>query len=172
MPLEWMTFEANKRTIHLLDHPYLFNQSTLVTYFRAINYSRMNAAYEKAKATTGLMHSTISESNLMIDQNSRYRLFERLRVATSKFLVLEIRRENVLRDTFDAVWRREEREMMRPLKIRLGENGGEEGMDSGGVQQEFFRLAIAEALNPDYGRCCQEQLLQCKISNVDRNLHH
>jgi hypothetical protein len=40
---------------------------------------------------------------------------------------------------------------MRPLKIRLGEEGGEEGMDSGGVQQEYFRLAIAEALDPDYG---------------------
>jgi len=40
---------------------------------------------------------------------------------------------------------------MRPLKIRLGEEAGEEGLDSGGVQQEFFRLAVAEALNPDYG---------------------
>jgi hypothetical protein len=151
MPLEWVSFEPNKRTIHLLDHPYLFNPSTLVTYFRAINYSRMNAAYESAKATTGLMHSTISENNLMTDQDARYRLFERLRIATSKFLVLEIGRDSVLVDTFNAIWRRQERELMRPLKIRLGENGGEEGMDSGGVQQEFFRLAIAEALDPNYG---------------------
>jgi hypothetical protein len=112
----------------------------------------MNAAYESAKATTGLMHSTISENNLMTDESARYRLFERLRVATSKFLVLEIGRDSVLVDTFNAIWRREERELMRPLKIRLGENGGEEGMDSGGVQQEFFRLAIAEALVPNYGK--------------------
>lgn len=111
----------------------------------------MNEAYESGKATTGLVHSMASENQLMIDQSARYRLFERLRVATSKFLVLEISRRSVLVDTFNAVWRREERELMRPLKVRLGEGGGEEGLDSGGVQQEFFRLAIAEALNPDYG---------------------
>ncbi len=35
--------------------------------------------------------------------------------------------------------------------MHLGEDAGEEGFDSGGVQQEFFRLAMAEALNPDYG---------------------
>lgn len=151
MPLEWLNFEPNKRTVHLLDYPCLFHPSTLVTYFRAINYSRMNQAYETAKATGMLMRSTISESNLMTDHDRRQRLFDRLSTATSKFIVLEIRRNNVLLDTFNAIWRREERELMRPLKIRLGEEGGEEGMDSGGVQQEFFRLAIAEALNPDYG---------------------
>ncbi|KAF4625682.1 hypothetical protein G7Y89_g12480 [Cudoniella acicularis] len=149
MPLEWLLFETNKRTLHLLDHPYLFNPSTLVTYFRAINYSRMNQAYESAKATDGLMHSTMSKNNLMTDRRSRNALEERLRIAVSTFLVLEISRKNVLGDTFNSIWRREERELMRPLKVRLGEGAGEEGLDSGGVQQEFFRLAIAEALHPD-----------------------
>lgn len=151
MPLEWLNFIPNKRSVHLLDHPYLFNPSTLVTYFRAINYSRMNQFYEEAKATNGLMYSTAAENSLMVDKNRRDRLYDRLRTATSRFMVLEIRRTNVLVDTFNSIWRREERELMRPLKIRLGEDGGEEGLDSGGVQQEFFRLAIAEALDPDYG---------------------
>ena len=151
MPLEWLDFAPNKRTVHLLDYPFLFRPSTLVTYFRAINYSRMNEAHETAKASYGLMRSTISESNLMTDDIRRQRLSDRLSTATSKFLVLEIRRNNVLLDTFNSIWRREERELIRPLKIRLGEESGEEGLDSGGVQQEFFRLAIAEALNPDYG---------------------
>ncbi|KAG0645728.1 Oncogenic -associated E6-AP [Hyphodiscus hymeniophilus] len=151
MPLEWLDSVPNKRTVHLLDHPFLFQPSTLVTYFRAINYSRMNEAHETAKATYNLMRSTISEGNLMTDVDRRRRLSDRLSTAISKFIVLEIRRNNVLLDTFNSIWRREERELMRPLKIRLGEDGGEEGLDSGGVQQEFFRLAIAEALNPDYG---------------------
>lgn len=151
MPIEWLDFCPNKRTVHLLDYPYLFNPSTLVTYFRAINYSRMNQFYEAAKATNGLMYSTAAENALMVDKNRRDRLYARMRTATSRFMVLEIRRTHVLVDTFNSVWRREERELMRPLKIRLGEEGGEEGLDSGGVQQEFFRLAIAEALNPDYG---------------------
>jgi len=152
MPIEWLTFESNRRTAHLLDYPYLFTPSTLVTYFRAINYSRMNQAYETAKATYGLMRAISSEGNLMTNENRRLSLYDRLTTATAKFMVLEISRENVLLDTFNSIWRREERELMRPLKVRLGEETGEEGSDSGGVQQEFFRLAIAEALNPDYGR--------------------
>ena len=97
------------------------------------------------------MRATAAENNLMTDSDRRMRLYERLSTATARFMVLEISRDNVLQDTFNSIWRREERELMRPLKIRLGEEGGEEGLDSGGVQQEFFRLAIAEALNPKYG---------------------
>lgn len=154
MPLEWLSFNPNKRTVHLLDYPYLFNPSTLVTYFRAINYSRMNQSYETAQATNRLIYHTISENtgSLMPEKHRRDRLYERLRTAASRFTVLQIRRDHVLLDTFNSIWRREERELMRPLKIRLGEDGGEEGLDSGGVQQEFFRLAIAEALDPDYGK--------------------
>jgi HECT-domain (ubiquitin-transferase) len=153
MPVEWLSFNQNKRTVHLLDYPYLFNPSTLVTYFRAINYSRMNQSFELAQATGRLIYHTISEGSgsLLPEKHRRDRLYERLRTAASRFTVLEIRRDHVLLDTFNSIWRREERELMRPLKIRLGENGGEEGLDSGGVQQEFFRLAIAEALDADYG---------------------
>jgi hypothetical protein len=153
MPLEWLSFNQNKRTVHLLDYPYLFNPATLVTYFRAINYSRMNQSYETASATGRLIYHTIAEGtgSLIPVKHRRDMLYERLRTAASRFTVLEIRRDHVLLDTFNSIWRREERELMRPLKIRLGEEGGEEGMDSGGVQQEYFRLAIAEALDPDYG---------------------
>ena len=66
-------------------------------------------------------------------------------------LVLEIRRDNILTDALNQLWRREKRELLRPLKVRMGMDEGEEGVDLGGVQQEFFRIAIGEALNPDYG---------------------
>lgn len=152
MPVEWLSFEPNKKTVHLLDYPYLFNPSTLVTYFRAVNFSRMSRSFEAARSMQELMHSTFTERILMPDEQRRHKLYERLNTAKSRFNVLHIRRDSVLVDAFNYLWRREERELMRPLKIRLGEEGGEEGSDSGGVQQEFFRLAIAEALNPDYGK--------------------
>jgi hypothetical protein len=156
MPIEWLSFSPNKRTVHLLDYPYLFNPSTLVTYFRAINYSRMNQAYETARDKEAFIRHMVGENRsgearLMADEDSQQRLYSRLKTATAKFMMLEIRRTHVLVDTFNSIWRREERELMRPLKVRLGEEDGEQGMDIGGVQQEFFRLAIAEALNPAYG---------------------
>jgi hypothetical protein len=149
MPVEWLSFTTNKKTLHLLDYPYLFSPASLVTYFRAINFSRMSRSFEAASS----MHSRIRNTSdaILIDPARREDLFERLKTAHSKFLVLNIRREDVLVDAFNLLWRREERELLRPLKIRLGEDSGEEGFDSGGVQQEFFRLAIAEALDPDYG---------------------
>jgi hypothetical protein len=89
--------------------------------------------------------------SLVTDEHQKSVLQDMLKVASAKFLILDIGRKTVIRDAFDQLWRRQERELLRPLKIHLGEDAGEEGFDSGGVQQEFFRLAIAEALNPDYG---------------------
>lgn len=164
MPVEWLSWEhrPNKKFVHLLDYPWLFSPSTLVTYFRVINFSRMSRAFETSGSILGRVHATISSSSLMTDTGRREDLFDRLRTATSKFLVLQIRRSRVLDDAFDSLWRREKRELSRPLKIRLGEDSGEEGSDSGGVQQEFFRLAIAEALNPDYGKFLLHITLPCQ----------
>jgi hypothetical protein len=151
MPIEWLSFASNRKTVHLLDYSFLFSKPSLVTYFRAINFSRMSGAFDASATMSIRMSAIASPTNLAMNPYRREDLNDRLRVATSKFMVLQIRRDNVLADAFDQLWRREERELLRPLKIKLGEEAGEEGSDSGGVQQEFFRMAIAEALNPDYG---------------------
>lgn len=134
----------------MLDFPYLFDNNTLVGFFRAINLSRMNRYYEQSASIQERFEVYMGRSSPMNEHHRRV-ILDKLKVASSKYLVLEIRRNRVIRDAFDQLWRREERELMRPLKIHLGEHAGEEGFDSGGVQQEFFRLAMAEALNPDYG---------------------
>lgn len=101
---------------------------------------------------TSLQHKVAAIADRSgIGQHHREVLSDWLRAAGARYLILDIRRSSVLEDAFDQLWRREERELLRPLKVHLGESTGEEGFDSGGVQQEFFRLAIAEALNPDYG---------------------
>ena len=79
------------------------------------------------------------------------RLFDRLRSSTSRYLILDVRRKYILEDAMNQLWRREPGELMKPLKVRMGVAEGEEGVDLGGIQQEFFRLAIAEALSPKYG---------------------
>ncbi|KAI0142919.1 hypothetical protein GGR57DRAFT_375234 [Xylariaceae sp. FL1272] len=151
MPVSWLNFESTRTRIHLLDYPYTFNPASLVTYFRAINYSRMNRSHEESILLESQIKYFIGPGGLETGLHQRDILEDLLKTPTAKYLILDIRREDVLADAFDQLWRREERELMRPLKIHLGEDSGEEGFDSGGVQQEFFRLAIAEALNPDYG---------------------
>ncbi|KAK7747288.1 hypothetical protein SLS53_001541 [Cytospora paraplurivora] len=151
MPVAWVSFTSNKQKAHLLDHPYLFNPDTLISYFRAINFSRMSHVYEEAASLNNRLERLFEQATLIVNRHHKSVLKDLLRTASSRYLILDIGRKTVLSDAFDQLWRREERELLRPLKVHLGEDTGEEGFDSGGVQQEFFRLAIAEALDADFG---------------------
>lgn len=111
----------------------------------------MNRMFEESSSLKTRMVAIVDPGSLITNPHHKSVLQDMLKSASSKYLVLKIGRENVLRDAFDQLWRRQRRELLRPLKVHLGEEDGEEGFDSGGVQQEFFRLAIAECLDPRYG---------------------
>ncbi|KAJ5225710.1 hypothetical protein N7468_006935 [Penicillium chermesinum] len=148
MPVAWMGGLSNNRTLHLLSYPFLFPPSFLVIYFRALNYSAMSKYYEAATTTTRHVTQT-AFSHINVTDDSA--LLARLKVSMSTYLVLVVRRDNVLTDALNQLWRREKRELMRPLKVQMGMDEGEEGLDHGGVQQEFFRVLMGEALDPVYG---------------------
>ena len=97
------------------------------------------------------MRHIMQQGSIISKEAHKQLLSDLLRTASCQFLILDIRRKDLMKDAFDQLWRREERELLRPLKINLGEDSGEEGFDSGGVQQEFFRLALAQAIGPNYG---------------------
>ncbi|UNI18063.1 hypothetical protein JDV02_004358 [Purpureocillium takamizusanense] len=151
MPVTWADFTSTRRRNHLLDYPYLFTPDALVSFFRSINFSRMSTTFEESSSLKTRMNAIVDPGSLVTNPHHKHVLQDLLRTASSKYLVLDIGRDNVVRDAFDQLWRRQERELLRPLKIHLGEDGGEEGFDSGGVQQEFFRMAIAECLDPRFG---------------------
>ncbi|KAG4252351.1 hypothetical protein FPRO03_07800 [Fusarium proliferatum] len=151
MPVNWLAFNSTRWRRHILDYPYIFSPDTLVSFFRSINFARMSRMFEESSSLKTRMSAIVDPGSLITNPHHKMVLQDLLRTASSKYLVLEIGRSNVARDAFDQLWRREKRELLRPLKVHLGENSGEEGFDSGGVQQEFFRLAIAECLDPQYG---------------------
>ncbi|KAL8766993.1 MAG: hypothetical protein Q9194_006117 [Teloschistes cf. exilis] len=134
---------------HIIGYPFVLNLRGQVSCFRAINYSKMYQAYEDTNVASRVLSLTSfpdPETN-----RGEIRLMSRMGSILKNYFVLDIRRKHVLFDAMEQLWRREERELLRPLKVRMGMDEGEEGIDHGGVQQEFFRLAIAEAFNPDYG---------------------
>ncbi|KAL1960116.1 hypothetical protein VTO42DRAFT_288 [Malbranchea cinnamomea] len=149
MPVEWLNILPNNRTMHLLSYPFMFPPSALVIYFRALNYSTMSKSYESAMTMSRHVTQMAFSSTIPIEDDVS--LLARLKTSISTYLVLVVRRDNVLTDALNQLWRREKRELMRPLKVQMGMDEGEEGIDHGGVQQEFFRVAMAEALNPSYG---------------------
>lgn len=149
--MAWLSHNASRRSKHLLDYPFIFNPSSLVSCFRSVNLVRMGQSHEQARSLKARIRVIVTRDGLIEDEHHRLVLDEMMRTASSEYLILEISRDHVVRDAFDQLWQREERELLRPLKVHLGENDGEEGFDSGGVQQEFFRLAMEECLDADFG---------------------
>ncbi|KAF5858734.1 hypothetical protein ETB97_003843 [Aspergillus alliaceus] len=148
MPVEWMGRSPNNKTLHLLSYPFLFPPSALVIYFRALNYAAMSRFYEAAMTTTRHVTQTAFGAIQIQDDVG---MLARLKTSMTTYLVLVVRRDNILTDALNQLWRRERRELMRPLKVQMGMDEGEEGLDHGGVQQEFFRVLMAEALDQSYG---------------------
>ncbi|KAL5050545.1 hypothetical protein BDW71DRAFT_172681 [Aspergillus fruticulosus] len=158
MPVQWMTRVPNNKTLHLLSYSFLFPPSALVIYFRALNYSAMSKYYEAAMTTTRHVSQTAFGAMQIQDDVG---LIARMRTSMTTYFVLVIRRDNILTDALNQLWRRERRELMRPLKVQMGMDEGEEGLDHGGVQQEFFRLLMAEALDPSYGMFTTDGRTRC-----------
>lgn len=64
------------------------------------------------------------------------------------FLVLRVRRDNLLQDTLTEVLKHHPQDFKKPLKIKFN---NEDAEDAGGVKKEFFLLLMREIVNPKYG---------------------
>lgn len=146
---DWLSRPRTANPQHILNYPFVFNIKARIACFRALNYKTMFQAYEDANMASRML-SQMSFPDALTGRGE-IRVRDKLGVFLTNYFVLEIRREHLLRDAIEQLWRRDMREVLKPLKVRMGMDEGEEGIDHGGVQQEFFRLAIAEVMSPDYG---------------------
>ena len=135
---------------HILHHTFFFPSGLLVQYFRALNFSVMSKHYTTAGNNYHLQDRF--GRHFLSDQWRDY-LDQHYATASNRYLSLDVRRSHVLEDTLDQLWGLERRQLLLPLKVRMGKLEGEQGVDQGGVAQEFFRVALAEAFNPDNGKC-------------------
>lgn len=65
------------------------------------------------------------------------------------YLVIEIRREHIIRDAMIQLDRIKPKDLKKQLRVQFV---NEEGVDEGGLQKEFFQLAIREIFHPKYGK--------------------
>jgi len=113
-----------------------------------------------------------SSKRNILNIDARYQMSEHFReamlariysgnIASSPYLVLRVRRNNLIRDatiqlqnarlenmTEDGGDDENNMYFKKPLKIKFE---GEEGVDEGGVQKEFFQLVVAQLFDPLYG---------------------
>lgn len=70
------------------------------------------------------------------------------RFSSNPFLVLKVRRRDVIQDALQQLASYGPQSFKKPLKVVFD---GEEGVDEGGVQKEFFQLLVSELYNEDFG---------------------
>ena len=69
--------------------------------------------------------------------------------ATSpQFCMFRLRRTHLVADALDEVARQRQRDLFKPLRVHFL---GEDGVDGGGVQKEFFQLFFEEVFTATYG---------------------
>eukprot|EP00438_Fugacium_kawagutii_P016215 Skav233263 [mRNA] locus=scaffold4476:6494:16373:- [translate_table: standard] len=75
-------------------------------------------------------------------------VFLRFQTNPNPWLVLKVKRNSIVEDALQqlAVFGRDQ--LKKPLKVVFD---GEEGVDEGGVQKEFFQLLVEQLYNEDYG---------------------
>ncbi|KAI8882997.1 hypothetical protein K501DRAFT_285580 [Backusella circina FSU 941] len=109
--------------------------------------SQMSLEYQDACVNhTLVVHAQklLSEAPYMLKQ-----LETKLSSVTCPYLLLEIRREHFIQDTL-AQMSHKWADIKKPLKVKFVE-GGEEGMDQGGVQKEFFGVLFEKLVSDELG---------------------
>jgi hypothetical protein len=146
-PLKFLTWEEQPNTLHILQHPMLFPAEYLVRYFRTVNFTSMMTQYDQTTRTHQMQRSL----EMFLQDPHLWLIRNRMGVTLSEYLILNVSREAPLKDTLDQLWGLEKRMLLKPLKVKMGQDEGELGADHGGVTYEFFRVVLSEALKPDHG---------------------
>ena len=142
----------------LLNYPFLLDPAFKTRIVRVESVSWMTGEFEDAFIKQGLTQTMRrvasassfdgSDSDVVQGRSSALNRMETAySLMTSPYLVLEIRREQLVKDTLDQLavkWV----DLHKPLKVKFV---GEEGLDQGGVQKEFFQLILEEIFDPGYG---------------------
>ncbi|EMD68276.1 hypothetical protein COCSADRAFT_80909 [Bipolaris sorokiniana ND90Pr] len=146
-PAAFVAWKEKPNTLHILQYTCLFSAQHLVAYFRTINFSEMMKHYDHTMRTQQMQASL----KIFLREPYWWVIKSRLKVTLSEYLVLDVSREDPLKDTLDQLWGQDKRMLLKPLKVKMGHGEGEIGVDHGGVTYEFFRVILSEAFKPQHG---------------------
>jgi hypothetical protein len=147
-PTKFLTWKLQLNHLHIFQCPIFFPTDYLVKYFRTINFSSMMAQYDNSTRVQQMQRSL----EMFLRDPHMWLIRSRMKVTLCDFVFLDVSRESPLKDTLDQLWGLERRVLLKPLKVKMGKDEGEVGLDHGGVTYEFFRVVLNEALRPDHGK--------------------
>lgn len=131
----------------LLDFPFLLDPASKVHVLHLDAVFQMRKEYQVA-----ILHQArVNQAQKYLKDARRFtsNLKDSIKAAMCPFLVLEVRRDYLISDTLAQI-KLKKSDLKKPLKIKyIG--GGEQGLDMGGLQKEFFQLISEAVFNPSYG---------------------
>ncbi|CAH3043669.1 unnamed protein product [Pocillopora meandrina] len=150
----WRTLRESNRylsqsgkKLSLLDYPFLFDPTSKVRVLKIDAVSQMRVEYQNA-----IVHQArVQQAQRLWEeaQKKTNELEDAVKSAMCPFLVLEVRRDNLIEDTLNQI-NLKEFDLKKPLKIKYV-GGGEQGLDMGGLQKEFFHMIVEAIFDPGYG---------------------
>ncbi|KAI8071913.1 hypothetical protein BDF21DRAFT_344302 [Thamnidium elegans] len=153
----------NEYQFSWFSYPFLLSPSIKRKIVLIDAMSQMSLEYEDACVN----HTLVVHAQKLLSEAPRMlkNLETNLRSATCPYLLLEIRREYFISDTFSQMSRKW-CDLKKPLKVKFIE-GGEEGMDQGGVQKEFFGVLFEKLVSSEVGLFSQDESTHlCWIRSV------
>uniref|UniRef100_A0A8C0K1X0 HECT and RLD domain containing E3 ubiquitin protein ligase 3 n=1 Tax=Canis lupus dingo TaxID=286419 RepID=A0A8C0K1X0_CANLU len=121
----------NPDTVTLCSYPFIFDAQAKTKMLQTDAELQMQVAVNGANLQNVFMLLTLEPL-----------------LARSPFLVLHVRRNNLVGDALRELSIHSDIDLKKPLKVIFD---GEEAVDAGGVTKEFFLLLLKELLNPIYG---------------------
>jgi ubiquitin-protein ligase E3 A len=145
---EYRNWKASKipksgSNFSFFNYPFLFDPLSKSRFLHIHAMFQMSKEYEQAHVNQALL---MKAQQILVRENAES---QKLKAAIDPFLLLEVRRECLIDDVCNALGQKIS-ELKKPLKVRFI-GSGEQGMDQGGVQKEFFQISIEKMLDPMYG---------------------
>uniref|UniRef100_A0A670K307 HECT and RLD domain containing E3 ubiquitin protein ligase 3 n=1 Tax=Podarcis muralis TaxID=64176 RepID=A0A670K307_PODMU len=129
--LMWFLHQAGMDAVTLCSYPFIFDAQAKTKMLQTDAELQMQVAISGANLQNVFMLLTLEPL-----------------LARSPFLVLHVRRTNLVGDALRELSIHSDIDLKKPLKVIFD---GEEAVDAGGVTKEFFLLLLKELLNPIYG---------------------
>ena len=129
----------------ILKHLYLFDCVAKTSLLQIQSLHIMSKEYEDACVNHAMVVHT---SKILQESITTHELDKLLARVSNPYCLLELRREYILEDVMQY---KEyiKKHHKKPLRVRFMD--GEEGLDQGGVQKEFFLTFVHEVMNVDRG---------------------
>jgi len=129
----------------ILNYPFLLDPAVKVQVIHIDALTKMREEYQDAIVHQARVQQVQKSWN---DFNDSSPLSTEVRSAMCPYLLLEIRRDHFIEDTLKQL-QEKSGDLKKPLKIKYTA-GGEQGLDMGGLQKEFFQVVVETMFDANY----------------------